>query len=158
VVDTLEQAFQAGEEFGYPFMLKNRKMAYDGKGNFVVKSEDALTEAFETLGGKDLYAEKWIPFVKELAVMVVRTKSNIIRYPVVETIQENNVCNIVIAPAQISLAATNSALSIALQAVESLSGIGIYGVELFLSSYDSILLNEIAPRFLPFIFFFYHEK
>jgi phosphoribosylaminoimidazole carboxylase len=49
-------------------------LAYDGKGNYVVKSDNDIDSAVEALGGygQGLYAEKWAPFVKELAVMVVR--------------------------------------------------------------------------------------
>eukprot|EP01039_Chlorochromonas_danica_P005610 gene5610-6177_t len=144
---TIEEAHNAGFRFGYPFMLKNRKLAYDGKGNFVVRSPDQIVTAFEILGGNEIYAEKWVSFQKEIAVMVVRTKENhTLCYPVVETIQENNVCHLVIAPAQISSRATEHALEIAGRAIASFDGIGIYGVELFLLSDDTVLLNEIAPR------------
>ena len=63
-----------------------------------------------------------------------------------ETIQKDNICHIVIAPAQIPQTSTTEALTIAQQAIASLPGAGIYGVELFLMPDDSILLNEIAPR------------
>lgn len=144
---TLEIAQEAGLRFGYPFMLKNRKLAYDGKGNAVVKSADELENCFNKLGREELYAEKWVSFVKELAVMVVRTKDSVVAYPVVETIQSNNICHLVIAPAQISSAAYSAAMSVASKAIESFSGIGIYGVELFLLNDETILLNEIAPRY-----------
>ena len=102
----------------------------------------------ERLGGTDLYAEKWISFVKELAVMVVQTQSgSTMCYPVVETIQKDNICHIVVAPAQITQNCINRALEVAKDAIASLPGAGIYGVELFLLPDDSILLNEIAPRY-----------
>jgi phosphoribosylaminoimidazole carboxylase len=145
---TIEQAEDAGLRFGYPLMLKNRKLAYDGKGNAVAKNESEVVDAFNKLGIHEVYAEKWVPFVKEIAVMVVRTVSGkILTYPVVETIQENNICHLVIAPAQISQAAETAAKEIAMKAIESFSGVGIYGVELFLLPDDTVLLNEIAPRY-----------
>lgn len=51
-----------------------RSLAYDGRGNAVVKSAEDIDAAVASLGGfeQGLYAEKWCPFVKELAVMVVR--------------------------------------------------------------------------------------
>ena len=114
-----------------------------------MKSESELIKAFESLGGSELYAEKWANFVKELAVMVVQTQcGNTQCYPVVETIQKNNICHIVIAPAQISTNSINQALSVAKHAISSLPGAGIYGVELFLLPDDSILLNEFAPRYI----------
>ena len=112
-----------------------------------MKSESDLISAFEKLGGLELYAEKWANFTKELAVMVVQTQSGLTQcYPVVETIQKNNICHIVIAPAQISQNSVTEALNVAKHAIASLPGAGIYGVELFLLPDDSILLNESAPR------------
>ena len=51
---TLEAAMHAGETFGYPFMLKNKKLAYDGRGNAVVDSVESLPAAFAKLGSKVL--------------------------------------------------------------------------------------------------------
>lgn len=67
-------------------------------------------------------------------------------YPVVETVQKDNICHITITPAQLSADASNRALEVASQAIAALEGAGIFGVELFLMPDDSILLNEIAPR------------
>lgn len=67
-------------------------------------------------------------------------------YPVVETIQTDNICDIVICPAQISSSITERALNVAKDAISTLSGWGIFGVEMFLLSNGEILLNEIAPR------------
>lgn len=142
----VEAAKEAGLRFGYPLMLKNRKLAYDGRGNAVAKTEEDIPECFRKLGSTEVYAEKWVPFVKEIAVMVVRTSTGVVSYPVVETVQENNICHLVTAPAQISTAALKSASEVAMKAIASFDGIGIYGVELFLLPDDSILLNEIAPR------------
>jgi phosphoribosylaminoimidazole carboxylase len=127
-------------------MLKNKKLAYDGRGNAVVRSAADVAAAYAKLGGRDVYAEKWIPFVKELAVMVANTATGAICYPVVETVQENNICHLVFAPAMISSAAMTAAQRIAKQTIESFSGYGVFGVELFLLADESILVNEIAPR------------
>ena len=65
-VSNAQQAEQAGNEFGYPLMLKSRRFAYDGKGNAVVQSAEGLENAVQQLGGykHGLYAEKWTVFVK----------------------------------------------------------------------------------------------
>lgn len=137
----------AGKQFGYPFMLKSKTMAYDGKGNYVVRSADDIPAAMEALKNLPLYAEKWAPFVKELAVMVVRRANGEVRaYPVVETIHKNSICHLVIAPAQADGAALAKAQAIAADAIKSFPGAGIFGVEMFLMEDGSILLNEIAPR------------
>lgn len=65
-VSNAQQAQHAGQEFGYPLMLKSRRFAYDGKGNAVVQSPEGLENAVQQLGGykHGLYAEKWAVFVK----------------------------------------------------------------------------------------------
>ena len=137
----------AGKQFGYPFMLKAKTMAYDGKGNYVVKTEADVKPAMEALKNLPLYAEKWAPFVKELAVMVVRRANGEVRaYPMVETIHKNSVCHLVIAPAQVDGAILNKAQKIAMDAIKTFPGAGIFGVEMFLMQDGAILLNEIAPR------------
>ncbi|KAI9262160.1 phosphoribosylaminoimidazole carboxylase [Phascolomyces articulosus] len=137
----------AGKQFGYPFMLKSKTMAYDGKGNYVVKTEADVKPAMEALKNLPLYAEKWAPFVKELAVMVVRRANGEVRaYPMVETIHKNSICHLVIAPAQVDGAILSKAQEIAMDAIKTFPGAGIFGVEMFLMQDGSILLNEIAPR------------
>lgn len=56
-------------------MLKNKRLAYDGRGNAVVNEPSEVERAFLKLGGKDVYAERWMRFSKELAVMVVSASS-----------------------------------------------------------------------------------
>lgn len=69
-----------------------------------------------------------------------------ITYPVVETVQHNNICHIVTAPAQISPSAAKTAVDVAKRCIASLTGVGIYGVELFLLEDGTCVANEIAPR------------
>lgn len=142
-----EAVKQAAKDFGYPLMLKSKTMAYDGKGNYVVKTEADVEKAVSALSKTPLYAEKWAPFVKELAVMVVRRANGEIRsYPVVETIHKNSICHLVIAPAQIDGSVAVKAQQIAENAIKSFPGAGIFGVEMFVMADGEILLNEIAPR------------
>lgn len=52
------------------------RLAYDGKGNFVARSVEDLERGVAALGGyaQGLYVERWAAFVKEVAVMVVRSR------------------------------------------------------------------------------------
>lgn len=135
-------------------MLKNKKLAYDGRGNAVVRDANEIEAAFNRLGKCDIYAEKWCPFTKELAVMVVRTSTGLLNYPVVETIQKNSICDVVIAPALLPYLVAESAVGIAREAVEHFEGYGIFGVEMFLLPDDSIIINEIAPRYCIYFLYF----
>ena len=137
------------EKFGFPLMIKSRRMAYDGKGNAVAKTAADLQDAVAKLGGYDagLYCEKWVPFVRELAVMVVRSKSGEVKaYPVTETVHANNICDVTTTPANVPSHVANEATTAACAAVGSLEGAGMFGVEMFHLADGRILLNEIAPR------------
>ncbi|KAL0328008.1 UNVERIFIED_CONTAM: Phosphoribosylaminoimidazole carboxylase, chloroplastic [Sesamum calycinum] len=148
-IDDLEGAKRAGDLFGYPLMVKSKRLAYDGRGNAVAKNEDEIPMAVNALGGysRGLYVEKWAPFVKELSVIVARGRDNsMLCYPVVETIHRENICHIVKSPANVSWKVLKLATDVAYKAVSSLEGAGIFAVELFLTADGQVLLNEVAPR------------
>lgn len=137
----------AGAKFGYPYMLKSRRDAYDGRGNFVVNSKEDIEDALKFLNDRALYAEKFARFTHELAVMVVRAHDGeTFSYPTVETVQKNNICERVFAPAQVPESLLLKAQLLAENSVKTFTGAGIYGVEMFLLDDGTILLNEIAPR------------
>ena len=119
--------------WGYPLMLKSRRLAYDGRGNAVVASEEGILEAWNFLSPKGaLYAERWVPFRRELAVLVARgTDGALAAYPTVQTIQKENVCHLVIAPAPASGDILHRAQTVAMRAISGLKGAGVFGVELF---------------------------
>lgn len=142
-------AAAAGDAFGYPYMLKSKTLAYDGRGNAVVDSPEGLEAAVAALGGyeRGLYAEKFVPFVCELAVMVVRSRSGeVAAFPVVQTIHRDNICHTTEAPALVPGSVTAAASRAAEAAVACLEGAGVFGVELFLLPDGGIVLNEVAPR------------
>lgn len=117
-------------------MLKARRLAYDGKGNAVVRGADDAPSAFARLApAGELFVEKWVPFTRELAVIVARPRGGgaPVAYPAVETVQQNSVCHVVIAPAAIPGEVRARAEAVAAQAVAALEegAAGIFGVELF---------------------------
>eukprot|EP00636_Phaeomonas_parva_P008836 CAMPEP_0118851754 /NCGR_PEP_ID=MMETSP1163-20130328/1073_1 /TAXON_ID=124430 /ORGANISM="Phaeomonas parva, Strain CCMP2877" /LENGTH=410 /DNA_ID=CAMNT_0006784137 /DNA_START=255 /DNA_END=1484 /DNA_ORIENTATION=- len=156
---SLAAAEAAGARFGFPLMLKARRGGYDGKSNAVAKTEGDVADAYAALtsapGCGGVYAEKWCPFTKELAVMVVRGVAEdgvgveTRAYPVVETLQKDNICHTVLAPPALPAAVLAEAARIAEVAVASLPGEGnrgIFGVEMFATAAGEILYNEMAPR------------
>lgn len=109
-----------------------RRLAYDGRGNFVVKTAADLARGAAALGGygHGLYAERWAPFVKELAVMVVRSRDgSVASYPVVETIHRDNICWVTEAPADVApaLAAQVRRRRVVGAAVALVAGAGVGG-------------------------------
>lgn len=128
-------------------LIKTRHGAYDGRGNMVVQNKADIERAFETFAGKQLYAEKFVPFTKELAVMAARSSNgDIALYPIVQTIHERNICLEVLAPAPINDSQRKAAEQVATRAAKLLKGAGIFGIEMFLTESGKILINEIAPR------------
>ncbi len=138
-----------GKTFGYPFVLKARKGGYDGYGNRTVQSAANISDAMTQLGfpNREIYAEAFVDFARELAVMVARNRLGELKtYPVVETIQENHICKIVKAPADVSASVRDTASTLAKVAVEYIDGVGVFGVELFEKTDGSVVINELAPR------------
>jgi 5-(carboxyamino)imidazole ribonucleotide synthase len=137
----------AAKEFGYPLLLKSRFDAYDGRGNALVQNELEIDAALEKLNNENLYVEKFIPFTKELAVVVTRGMSNeIVAYPPVETIQKNNICHLVLAPAPIDPNIAKKAEKLAIDIMSYLKGVGVFAIEMFLTAQGDVIVNEIAPR------------
>ncbi len=140
-------AKKALSDFGGRLLIKTRHGAYDGRGNEVVSNPEELKRALKTFDGQQLYGENFVPFKKELAVLVARnTDGQTTTYPVVETIQHRNICTTVLAPADISRAAAEKAKQVAVDAVNRLEGAGVFGIEMFLTEDGRVLINEIAPR------------
>ncbi len=149
-VESVDDVLAAAERFGYPLVLKARYGGYDGYGNATIRTPDDIQPAWDRLDQREtrgLMVEAFVPFVRELAVMVLRGRDGETRaYPVVETIQQNHICHLVRAPAAVSASTAQRAAKLAIRAVELLDGVGVFGVELFELADGSVLLNEIAPR------------
>jgi phosphoribosylaminoimidazole carboxylase len=137
----------AGELGGLPLMLKARRDAYDGRGNYPVRTADDFGPALQALRRGDLYAERWAAFRMELAVMVVKTADQVLSFPTVETIHEDSICKLTYAPARgVGVEVDRQAQELARRAVACFWGKGVFGVEMFLLHDGQLLVNEIAPR------------
>ena len=158
-VDDIKEAVR---DLGLPLMLKSRTGGYDGKGNAVLKSDSDqdIAEALQKLGCDDsstagteldLYAEGFINFDCEVAVMVVRSSNNVdtASYPAVNAIQVDSVCRVVLAPARnVPIDIRKRCEELSRDAIDSLGkgASGVFGVELFVTKEGNVLLNEVAPR------------
>lgn len=146
-IDNQQSAQAALDKFGGKMLIKTRFGAYDGRGNMLVGQGRSVDDAIRAFGAQPLYAEKFVPFKKELAVMIARDlNGNTAIYPIVETIQNRNICEYVIAPARLSSDQNEAALNVARQVADHLEGPGIYGIEMFLTESSEVIVNEIAPR------------
>jgi 5-(carboxyamino)imidazole ribonucleotide synthase len=146
-IENIEDVKKGLNKFGYPTLLKARRDAYDGRGNYKINSEDEIQKAFEYFKGQDLLLEKFVPFKMEVSVIASRnTKGQIKTYPLVENIHEDNILRETIAPARVSDKVTKNAEEIAKKTMTVLKGAGIFGIEMFVTQNDDIVINEIAPR------------
>ncbi len=133
--------------FGYPSLLKTRRDAYDGRGNFKINSENELESAYEKFNGQQMMLEKLIDFKMEVSVIAARnTEGQIAAYPIVENIHEENILIMTIVPARVSNEVAKKADDIAKKTMNVLHGAGVFGIEMFVTKDENILINEIAPR------------
>ena len=146
-ITSLDDLRKKIKDLGLPVLLKSRRDAYDGRGNFKITSSNEIEKAYQHFDGKSLMVEKFVNFKMEVSVIEVRnTKGDIATYPLVENIHQNNILKMTIAPARVSDDVINNAGEIAKKTMEVLKGAGVFGIEMFIDQYDKILINEIAPR------------
>jgi 5-(carboxyamino)imidazole ribonucleotide synthase len=139
-------------EHGGSAVVKTPRGGYDGKGVRVVRAAAEVAEWFATIAedgrGGALLVEELVDFRRELAQLVARSPSGeIVPWPVVETVQVGGVCSEVIAPAPRSAGRlADVASSVAITIAEGLGVTGVLAVELFETTDNRILVNELAMR------------
>ena len=134
-------------ELGLPVLLKLRRDAYDGRGNYKITSSDEIEKAYQHFDGKSMMIEKFVNYKMEVSVIAARnTKGEIATYPLVENIHENNILKMTVAPARVSDDVISDANDIARKTMEVLKGAGVFGIEMFVDQDNKIIINEIAPR------------
>jgi 5-(carboxyamino)imidazole ribonucleotide synthase len=132
---------------GFPVLLKACEDSYDGRGNYLIRSENEISKAITYFSGRQCMVEKFVNFKKEISIMVARNSSGTISYfPVAENIHEDHILKTSIIPARISKETETKAIDLAIKTMKSLKGSGIFGIEMFVDEDDSVLINEIAPR------------
>ena len=146
-ITSLDDLREKINELGLPVLLKSRRDAYDGRGNYKISSLEEIEKAYQYFDGKSLMVEKFVDFKMEVSVIAVRnTKGEIAVYPLVENIHEDNILKMTVAPARVSDDVINDAGEIAKKTMGVLKGAGVFGIEMFIDQNDRILINEIAPR------------
>ncbi len=130
----------------FPIMAKRSKGGYDGKGTKVIKDKDALIAFFKSINSDEWFIEKWVNYEKEISIIASRDIEGYIRYfPIVETFQSKQVCDWVLAPAEVNHSVELMAYNIAASLLRELNYIGVLTIELFYGD-DGLIVNEIAPR------------
>jgi 5-(carboxyamino)imidazole ribonucleotide synthase len=144
-VEMPEPKLQAFERFGFPLVQKARRGGYDGRGVSVMREPVDFEKHLPVAS----LVERFVDAEKELAVMVARNRDGeCIAYPTVEMCFRpgENVLDLLLCPAAISEQTAAAAEALAVRTVEALQGVGAFGIEMFLTRDEQLLVNEIAPR------------
>lgn len=131
--------------FGFPCVVKARRHGYDGRGVRVARTMEDARAMLQV----PCLVERLVDIERELAVMVARSATGeIALYPVVEAVFDPraNILDMIVAPARVDAQIAQRCQALGRQAVEALAGVGIFGIEFFLTRTGEVLINEISPR------------
>jgi 5-(carboxyamino)imidazole ribonucleotide synthase len=146
-IESLSDLKKKIPSFGYPVLLKARRDAYDGRGNYKIESENQIESAYELFEKRHMMIEKLVDFKMEVSVIAARnTSGEVTTYPLVENIHKDNILEMTIAPARVESNVAQDAKDIARKTMEVLHGAGVIGIEMFVTKDNKVLVNEIAPR------------
>lgn len=136
---------------GTPSILKTRRFGYDGKGQAKIDTPADALAAYETIGRAPAILEGFVPFEREISVIVARAlDGTTAAYDPVENQHKNHILDRSLVPARIDTALADEARAIASRIVADLDYVGVMGVEMFVlptgATGSRLLVNEIAPR------------
>ena len=137
-------------QLGMPCILKTRRLGYDGKGQFRIKSPADIDAAWDALGAQagsvGLILEGFVHFDRELSVVAVRGRDGEFRaWPLTENWHVDGVLSASLAPARVDAGLQATALAHARTLAEALDYVGVFALELFCRG-GELLANELAPR------------
>jgi 5-(carboxyamino)imidazole ribonucleotide synthase len=145
-VDSKAHLERALAEIGCPAILKTRRLGYDGKGQFRIKSPGDVDAAWAALGQAPLILEAFVPFERELSVVAVRSREGEFRsYPLTQNWHADGILSMSLAPAPDSAELAEQAIALARRIAETLDYVGTFALELFVRE-GRLLGNEMAPR------------
>jgi len=149
-IDTREGLDEAVARIGLPCILKTRRLGYDGKGQFRLKTPDDLDAAWAALGAQaskvGLILEAFVPFEREVSVVAVRSRDGEFRaWPLTENWHRDGILSASMAPCADGAALEPQAVAYARKVAEALDYVGVFALELFVRD-GQLLANEMAPR------------
>jgi 5-(carboxyamino)imidazole ribonucleotide synthase len=141
------QFFEAISIIGLPAVLKTTTGGYDGKGQVVIKSEAAFEEALSLIAKQQCILEGWVPFEKELSIIVARNLNGEVNtFPIAENVHFNQILHTSSVPANITQAVKNTVDQYAEKIASSFHLVGVLAIELFVTNDGQVFVNELAPR------------
>ena len=147
-IDTRAELDAALATVGAPSILKTRRLGYDGKGQFRIRTLADAGAAWDALGENShgLILEAFVPFERELSVIAARGRDGEFRaWPLTENWHDHGILSASLAPARVAPEQAACALDYARRVGEALDYVGVFALELFLRD-GQLLANEMAPR------------
>lgn len=158
-INSLETLKKHLEDLGGKAVLKRCTEGYDGKGNAVITPEDNLETIYHTFSNTPLILEAWVPFVKEISILVAVSSQEmdssqdvdssqgvVTYYPIAENLHTNSILVHSTVPARLTPQEEEAVLATARGVVDLIQDKGLYCIELFLDAQGQVYINEIAPR------------
>ena len=142
-----EELQQGIRKLGLPAVLKTRRLGYDGKGQWVLRTREDVTNLEMEFPAAALILENFVSFTRELSILAVRGRGGETAfYPLVENHHRGGILRLSLAPApRLTAALQREAEDAARRILEALDYVGVLAVELFECG-GRLLANEIAPR------------
>lgn len=147
VANEYEELLQQIDKIGYPCIVKTARGGYDGKGQQQLNSKADLPLAEKLFEHSPCVAESFVPFEKEVSVIVQRNGyGENYCLPVGENIHVHHILHETIVPARISNETSDKAIEAAKKIADHLQLVGTLAVEMFVLENGDIVINELAPR------------
>lgn len=146
-VDSGEDMAEAAERVGLPGILKTRRFGYDGKGQVKIDPQTDQSDAFKSIGAAPAILEGFVPFERELSVIIARgVNGDVAAFDAAENEHRNHILWRSHVPGDIPAEQSRKVGEIATAIIEALDYVGVLGVEFFALADGKLLVNEIAPR------------
>lgn len=143
-IDSYQDLQNAPKILGWPFLVKTRRLGYDGKGQGLIRTAADMKTVWDQLGGQALIGENFVPFQREVSVIAVRNKSGQIAfYPLSENVHKNGILHL--ARSRPADPKGRQAAEYAQRLLEHFAYVGVLALELF-EVHGHLLANEMAPR------------
>ncbi len=144
-VDSYADLQQAAKQIGLPAVLKTRRWGYDGKGQFVIHSENDLETAWQQLQNQPLILENKVPFVREVSCIAARALTGeIVFYPLIVNQHQHGILRMS-QIGGVSPELQQLAMGYVERMMQTLDYVGVLTVEFFQVG-DQLIANEMAPR------------
>lgn len=145
-INSLDKLKDIFNKLDQKIILKTCTGGYDGKGNLVIKDANKLKEAYEEFSKRELMAEEFISYEKEVSIIVAKNHDEISFYPIAENNHKDSILIKSIIPAKLSKETEEKIIEMAKKVVEIIDDFGVFCIEFFVDSNLNVLVNEIAPR------------